>query len=235
MNGGYLCRNNFIDQSHLAPINALSGALSTFDFVGRVSKNEENDEHMIRIPLNTLEQIGEDTHDVKSHDFYKVANTTASLKSEENLSDLSEDKFHFEKKQPTVKPIQRKRTKKEFNETEYIKEERRRLLLRLENSENDKVVFYQRIKKLRKNAKHGDKSYRGSRYWGVSKNKSKWQVMITLNHYKEYSGGFSDELEAARIYDRKSICTYGLKAKTNFSYTKQEVLEIVKNDDCISM
>lgn len=54
--------------------------------------------------------------------------------------------------------------------------------------------------------------------------------MITLNHYKEYNGGFSDELEAARVYDRKAICTFGLKAKTNNDYTKEEVMEILKND-----
>ena len=54
--------------------------------------------------------------------------------------------------------------------------------------------------------------------------------MITLNHFKEYNGGFSDEAEAAKVYDRKSICTFGLKAKTNFDYTKKEVLEILKND-----
>jgi hypothetical protein len=54
--------------------------------------------------------------------------------------------------------------------------------------------------------------------------------MITLNHYKEYNGGFSCEFEAAKVYDRKSICTFGLKAKTNNSYTKKEVMEILRND-----
>ena len=54
--------------------------------------------------------------------------------------------------------------------------------------------------------------------------------MITLNHYKEYNGGYDCEDDAARIYDKKSICTFGLKAKTNFDYTKQEVLEILKVD-----
>ena len=100
---------------------------------------------------------------------------------------------------------------------------------------DDSEIFQQRTKKLRKNAKHEDINYRGSRFWGVSKNKSKWQVMITLNHYKEYNGGFSDEFEAARVYDKKSICTFGLKAKTNNSYTKRQVLEILKEDDPIAL
>ena len=57
--------------------------------------------------------------------------------------------------------------------------------------------------------------------------------MITLNHYKEYKGGFDCEEDAAKMYDRKSICTFGLKAKTNYNYTKQEVLEILKDDEFI--
>lgn len=59
--------------------------------------------------------------------------------------------------------------------------------------------------------------------------------MITLNHFKEYNGGFSNEQTAARVYDRKSICTFGLKAKTNFNYTKLEVLEILKSDCPIAL
>ena len=120
--------------------------------------------------------------------------------------------------------------KKDNDPNEFMKEERRKLLLKLQNSQDDKVIFTKRSKKLRKNAKHDDESYRGSRYWGVSRNKCKYQVMITLNHYKEYNGGFSSEIEAARVYDKKSICTFGLKAKTNFDYSKQEVVEILKND-----
>lgn len=122
--------------------------------------------------------------------------------------------------------------KREFDAANFMKEERKKLLQLVNSNKttDNHIIFQKRLKKLRKNAQHGAESYRGSRYWGVSKNKSKWQVMITLNHYKEYNGGFSDEDEAARVYDRKSICTFGLKAKTNFAYTKQEVVEILMND-----
>lgn len=120
--------------------------------------------------------------------------------------------------------------KTNFDANAFMREERRKLLMKLEKSTDDRVIFQKRAKKLRKNAKHDDENYRGSRYWGVSRNKSKYQVMITLNHYKEYNGGFSCEDEAARVYDRKSICTFGLKAKTNFDYSKIQILEILKND-----
>jgi hypothetical protein len=36
---------------------------------------------------------------------------------------------------------------------------------------------------------------------------------------------------AARIYDYFSIISHGLKAKTNFSYSTQNVLEIIKHFD----
>ena len=34
---------------------------------------------------------------------------------------------------------------------------------------------------------------------------------------------------AARIYDYFSIISHGLKAKTNFSYTKENILDILAN------
>jgi len=126
------------------------------------------------------------------------------------MDEIASDTTH-EKSTTTKDTKEDKSPKKEFDASEFMREERRKLLLRLEKSEADRVIFKKRTKKLRKNAKHDDVNYRGSRFWGVSKNKSKWQVMITLNHYKEYNGGFSDELEAARVYDKKSICTFGLK------------------------
>lgn len=96
-------------------------------------------------------------------------------------------------------------SKKDFDSNHFVHDERRKLLNKLEHSTDDRIIFNKRTKKLRKNAKHDDESYRGSRFWGVSKNKSKWQVMITLNHIKEYNGGYPCEQIAARVYDKKSI------------------------------
>ena len=42
----------------------------------------------------------------------------------------------------------------------------------------------------------------------------------------------SSELEAALLYDRKSIVSNGLTAKTNFSYTKAEVEAILSEELC---
>ena len=68
---------------------------------------------------------------------------------------------------------------------------------------------------------------RGSRFRGVSKNGSQWQVLIMVNKRKRYLGSFSNEEEAARAYDRVALQHHGLKAKTNYDYTKEEVGKII--------
>lgn len=96
--------------------------------------------------------------------------------------------------------------------------------------------------------------FRGSMYRGVSKNKMKWQMMIMGNQKKIYIGAVESEMEAAAIYDKVSIIIHGMKvsqnlklsqlhiqslyssnillihcvqAKTNFSYSKQQIEEIL--------
>lgn len=47
------------------------------------------------------------------------------------------------------------------------------------------------------------------------------------NGKKQYIGGINSEEEAARIYDEIAIRSNGLRAKTNFSYTKQDLLILI--------
>jgi len=77
---------------------------------------------------------------------------------------------------------------------------------------------------------YGKQTFRGSKYRGVSKNKKKWQILLSLSSLKQYIGGFLDEEDAAYQYDRKSIMIFGLKAKTNFSYTKNQILRILAEE-----
>lgn len=47
---------------------------------------------------------------------------------------------------------------------------------------------------------------------------------------KRYAGKAGSEKEAARIYDKKSIAALGLRAKTNFAYTKEQILTILEEE-----
>ena len=48
---------------------------------------------------------------------------------------------------------------------------------------------------------------------------------------KRYVGSYVSDEEAARIYDQYSIAIFGIKAQPNFSYTKQQVEQILQSAD----
>ena len=93
-----------------------------------------------------------------------------------------------------------------------------------EENQNDDSLNSEKINELiQKNYKP-----RGSRYRGVSKNGSQWQVLIMVKKKKRYLGSFSNEEEAARAYDKVALQHHGIKAKTNYDYTKEEIEKIMK-------
>lgn len=47
-----------------------------------------------------------------------------------------------------------------------------------------------------------------------------------LDKKKAYIGTYKTEEEAARVYDKYSIMINGVDAKTNYSYSKWEVMEL---------
>jgi len=67
---------------------------------------------------------------------------------------------------------------------------------------------------------------RSSKYRGVSINGNKWQVLIMINKKKNFVGNYPSEELAARIYDIQAIKAWGLKAKTNFIYEKNQIKKI---------
>ncbi len=68
---------------------------------------------------------------------------------------------------------------------------------------------------------------RGSVYRGASRNGTFWQVQLMEAKVKYYSSRFDNDLEAATFYDHLSICLKGRKAKTNFTYSVEEVRAIL--------
>lgn len=51
------------------------------------------------------------------------------------------------------------------------------------------------------------------------------------NLKKHYVGSITSEERAARIYDRHAILTHGLRAKTNYSYTKAQVQLLLEKEE----
>ena len=84
------------------------------------------------------------------------------------------------------------------------------------------------LKKLKK-IKFVIRNKRSSKYRGVSKNGSKWQVLIMINNKKCYIGSYFSEDTAARIYDIFSIKNRGIKARTNFKYNNIQIKKIIEN------
>lgn len=78
---------------------------------------------------------------------------------------------------------------------------------------------------------------RSSKYRGVSKNGSKFQVLIMINNNKYYIGSYPSEELAARIYDIYALKYRGFKARTNFFYDSNQIKAIrdikinAKSDD----
>ena len=63
---------------------------------------------------------------------------------------------------------------------------------------------------IKREPKELGNSARGSPFHGVTRNKEKWQVMITVCQRKCYQGAFVCPEEASRIYDEAAICIFGL-------------------------
>ena len=71
-------------------------------------------------------------------------------------------------------------------------------------------------------------NFRGSKYRGISKNGNSWQILLMVNRKKKYLGTLQSEELAAKFYDKVAIQYQGSKAKTNFPYNKQQVMQILR-------
>ena len=71
-------------------------------------------------------------------------------------------------------------------------------------------------------------NFRGSKYRGISKNGNFWQILLMVNRKKKYLGTLQSEELAAKFYDKVAIQYQGAKAKTNFPYNKQQVMQILR-------
>ena len=95
----------------------------------------------------------------------------------------------------------------------------------------NKIVYVNKFLIKKKNnyikKKKIAKIKRSSKYRGVSRNGSGWQVLLMINNNKPYIGTFSSEELAARIYDIASIRNIGINSKTNFIYKSEQIDKIL--------
>ena len=134
-------------------------------------------------------------------------------------------------------------------EKRHIKKLSNKKIIQIENSnkikviKNKKVVYdnsslliaypkYKNIKSLKKVFFVGI-NRRGSKYRGVSKNGNQYQVLIMINKKKMYIGSYPVEEDAARIYDILTLKFRGIKAKTNYYYSYEQIKKILELDSNI--
>ena len=108
-------------------------------------------------------------------------------------------------------------------------------LIQLENllegiSDNNEILI---TAKPKNRSYKNRKSNRYSKYRGVSLNGKKWQVMIMGPVKKKYFGAIASERDAAILYDKLSILTNGLAAKTNFNYRKSDLVKMMPELKCM--
>ena len=56
-------------------------------------------------------------------------------------------------------------------------------------------------------------------------------MQVFSNQRKKFLGQIPSETLAARIYDKRSITANGLKAQTNYSYTKKQLMKLLENEE----
>lgn len=81
--------------------------------------------------------------------------------------------------------------------------------------------------KKKARSRRGAVSTKRSEYIGVSRNGPHWQALITIKKTKTYIGSYKNEKDAAIAFDFYSLLLHSFSAKTNFSYTKEEILELI--------
>ena len=126
----------------------------------------------------------------------------------------------------TLKIIQLKRM---FKESHYLFNNRKPifnhiLIWKLFYSKS-KIIIANEKKQTRNKAEK--EFYRGSQFRGVSINGNRWQVFIIIKNKKYYAGQMDTEVEAAKLYDKLIILHGGLTVKTNFSYSAQDLKELI--------
>ena len=100
----------------------------------------------------------------------------------------------------------------------------------LNSIDNDQCILFSGKKKAQY-FKINRKTKRRSGFRGVSRNGASWQVLMMINNVKTYIGWYDTEEEGALVYDIVSILFKLRKARTNLSYSKSKILNLLNYYD----
>jgi len=168
--GGCLSLNQFCSDL------AKQSSVDLFRMLGServITENKFEDETETKIVLD-LKKIAEQNMDLPTVSNMMQMKCQEVSQSQELADTESESYTKLEIEHN--KKAERKGKGKNSDISKFVNEQRRRLLKKLDSCEDNRIIFKMRLKNSKKDLTKSADNYRGSRYWGVSKNKSKWQV-----------------------------------------------------------
>ena len=102
------------------------------------------------------------------------------------------------------------------------------LLTSLQELKGDEFIYLIEPHK-KPEPKNGVPSKTRSNFIGVTKNGGNWQALIAINKRKTYIGTYATEQEAAIAFDFHCVLLHQFAAKTNFRYTRQNLIDMISN------
>ena len=196
--------------------------------------SNENEKNKVKYKLQTHDETNDNSNKNNITAKNIKSDNEAILKKPAHLFNVKETSLIEEEKLKQKRKITSKKRKRflKNNKLVFIQSDKgkdyegkkdKNELEEYEENENEASFDSEKVSELiQKNTKP-----RGSKYRGVSKNGSQWQVLIMVKKKKRYIGSFSNEEEAAKAYDKVAFQHHGIKAKTNYDYTKEEVEKIM--------
>ena len=221
--------------------NSNNSIINNFNFVEKenVCNNSSNEN------MNDNYYI---TNNISNHDNDKTINQTTIniLKKDNSKINSSDNNIIIKNKYFNISNIFKSEKVNQNNNNNITNKTESVLSTNTENNneikvlKNNKVVYVnsyllnspstsKKLKKLKKITFIG-KSKRSSQFRGVSKNRNQWQVLLMFKKSKSYVGSYNSEEIAAKIYDILAIKLRGVKARTNFKYSYEQIKKIGDTD-----
>ena len=207
---------NFVEKENVCNNSSNENMNDNYNITNNIS-NHDNDNNINQTTINILKKDNSkinssDNNIIIKNKYFNISNIFKSEKVNQNNNNNITNKTESVLSTNT----------ENNNEIKVLK--------------NNKVVYVnsyllnspstsKKLKKLKKITFIG-KSKRSSQFRGVSKNGNQWQVLLMFKKSKSYVGSYNSEEIAAKIYDILAIKLRGVKARTNFKYSYEQIKKI---------